>query len=179
MTQRPGTYGVVVTPESFSDLPEYAATAPPSSRRMSEQSRRRSVGSPGPSFSQSSSRVDPNFVVLNRFEDPLPAASAPSHIHSPTRRPSFPDALQQLSISSSPQTTIPTYPATPISRVVSADDHFITHFRRYIVRRLVQPLSDIQARDAVVLGSTRDVFEVEAARFPPVSLMVLVHGSAG
>jgi len=167
---RPGTYGVVVTPESFSDLPEYAALASPRGRRTSTQSRghRISTDSPGSSLSRTSTQTDTNFVVLDRFEDATPPAVAQYRVPSPARRPSIPDALQQLSISSPLHSVAPAYPTAAPTRPGNMEDRFIAHFRRYIVRRLVQPLVDRQPHDNIVPGSTRDVFETEATRFPPV-----------
>lgn len=174
-TQRPGTFSVVATPESFSGLPEYSAAASsqaapsPSGRRPSVQSGHGSTGSPVSSSGRSQpTRADPNTVVLDKFEDPSPPLPAQYSVLPTSRRPSIPDALQQLSISASPAITSRPSFTSPLPRAAGADDPLISHFRQNISRRLIQPVLEGQAAQDLVPGSTRDVFEIEAARFPPV-----------
>ncbi|KAF2169019.1 hypothetical protein M409DRAFT_21030 [Zasmidium cellare ATCC 36951] len=167
-TSRPGTYGVVVTPESFYDLPEYAATSPQESRRMSgasSSSARGARGSGRPGLGRSNTVPDPTVVVLDKFEDASPVSTGPMSAATESRRSSFPDALGQLSITTPPYNpSISTGPHTP---QVRSDEHLIAHFRQYIVPRLAQPQQD--SRPGVASqGSTKDVLEFEATRFPPL-----------
>ncbi|KAK3715258.1 hypothetical protein LTR37_007225 [Vermiconidia calcicola] len=174
-TRRPGTFGVVVTPESFSELPEYAGTSSsPDSRRMSVQSQTSSFSNNNSSLGRSLSRgrTDPNVVVLDRFEDVSSTSAGPFRIPSPARRPSLPDGLQYLTISTS---SLPTFSpsssspsATPsLTPGLRPDNHFISHFRHYVLPLLVQPQIGASTND-VLTDSTRDMFEVEALRFPPL-----------
>lgn len=173
-TQRPGTFGVVVTPESFMDLPEYAATVDPQGRRASIQSQSSLGGFP--SLSRSVSRVrtqpDPNTVVLDRFEDVSPASASPFGVSPSTRRPSLPESMWQLALTTpSPSTTgrRPTAPFTPATR---SEHSGVTRFRHYILRILVQPEEDNTSSNTIVQGSTRDTFEVKALQFPPVGTYI-------
>ncbi|KAK4500039.1 hypothetical protein PRZ48_008225 [Zasmidium cellare] len=167
-TSRPGTYGVVVTPESFYDLPEYAAHSPQESRRMSgasSSSARGARGSGRPGLGRSNTASDPTVVVLDKFEDASPVSTGPLSAATESRRSSFPEALGQLSITTPPyNASISTGPHTP---QVRSDDHLIAHFRRYIVPRLAQPQQE-SIPGFPSQGSTRDVLEFEATRFPPL-----------
>ena len=161
-----------MTPESFSDLPEYAAAASLGSRRMSVQSQASGFGLSTSSLSRSStrSRTDPNTVVLDRFEDISPSSAGQFSIPSPGRRPSLPDSIQYLSISTSSPTAHGFYTTSPLSQVAYADEQCIAHFRQYVINRLVQP-----QLEGGFPGSTRDTFEIEAARFQPVSVALCVR----
>lgn len=167
-SQRPGTYGVVVTPHSFAELPEYAATL--EGRRASQPWRQNSsllstpisVRRGRPPLQRA--RTDPNVIVLDRFEDaPTTATAASNPATSPPRRTSFPD-VHQLTISTSP---LPRDSSYRPDRAGGRDERLMAHFRQYIVRRLVQPLLD-GSNPPFTSSSTRHVFELEAARFPPV-----------
>ena len=170
-TQRPGTFGVVVTPESFSDLPEYADAASPTSSRKSGQSRTSSFASQRqrPTFGRSltRSRTDPNVVVLDRFEDVSPISAGPASIASDSRRPSLPDNMQYLSISTSSSPISAMVPPSPLSQVMRADDDFIAHFRHSVSSRLVQPQLEGAAHE-MTANPTRDAFVIEAMRFQPL-----------
>lgn len=147
---------MVVTPESFSDLPEYAASGP--SRRGSLQS------SASSTLRHDTGHADPHFVVLSRFED-VSLTNAGS-FPMPDRRPSIPDTFQHLSITTSPQTGAALL-TTSNPRIISADEPLIRHFRQNILPCLLQP----QEQDSVPEAHlSRDVLEVEAARFAPVSV---------
>ena len=168
-TQRPGTFGVVVTPESFSDLPEYADTRPPSGGPTSVKSRTHSFASRTPSINRSlmRSRTDPNVVVLDRFEDVSASSNGPFSIPSPGRRPSLPTNIQYLSISTSSTHSNAMMPNSPLSRVMRTDEHFFAHFRHYVFPRLVQPVLE-RAANEITYSPTRDAFEIEAKRFAPL-----------
>lgn len=168
---------MVVTPESFSELPEYSATASPSSRRMSLQSSSSLAAFSGraSSLSRSATLPDPNTVVLDRFEDVSPSVGSPFAGLPPERRPSLPESLYYLHITTSP-TAVPSSvatapaPAPPTSQYPSAAGNpLLSRFRQYIVQRLCQPHVDGTPPDIILPGSTRDMFELEAQRFLPVS----------
>ncbi|KAF7188344.1 C6 finger domain transcription factor nosA [Pseudocercospora fuligena] len=173
--QRPGTYGVVVTPESFHDLPEYAAAAassPFGSRRTSTNSSRGGHGSPRSGITRASTLpalTDENTIILDKFEEVSPTAAtnvAPFTIsESESRRSSYPeDGLQRLSISTAAySSSLASAPLTPASQ---PEDYLIRHFRQYIVPRLCQPQQDSNA--GAILQTTAEVLESEATRFPPL-----------
>ncbi len=166
-TQSPGTFGVVVTPESFADLPEYAISSP-NSRRMSFQSRASSL--PTQVFDNPLSRTltDPNVVVLDRFEDVPVTPTGPFQITSPARRTSLPQGLEYLSISKSLSGSAATRNHV-LPSTARSDSHLIAHFRHYIIPRLVQPQAAIGMNNHISPWSTADSFETEATRFQPVS----------
>ncbi|KAK1085588.1 hypothetical protein LTR33_002011 [Friedmanniomyces endolithicus] len=169
-TQRPGTFAVVATPDSFSSLPEYASAMLAGGRRPSVQSTQGSVSSPTSSSGWQSTRPDPNTVVLERFEDGAPLTTTSYPVIVPPQRSdvNVPDAMRNLSIRTSPQAaSLPNTTAT-YTRIPSSDDHLTAHFRQNIVRRLIQPQVPGQSQHRLVPGSTRDIFELEAARFRPL-----------
>ena len=136
---------------------------------MRGQSRSSSFASQRPSLSRSltRSRTDPDVVVLDRFEDVSPSSSGPYLMPSALRRPSVPDGMQYLSITTSPQSTGALVPTSPLSQIMHADDHFTTHFRHYVFSRLVQP--QLQGGvNGMITSPTRDAFEIEATGFQPL-----------
>ncbi len=144
-------------------------------RRPSVQSTQGSVSSPTSSSGWQSTRPDPNTVVLERFEDGAPLTTTSYSVSVPPQRSDvhIPDAMRYLSIRTSPQVaSLPNTTAT-YTRIPSSDDHLTAHFRQNIVRRLIQPQVPGQSQHRLVPGSTRDVFELEAARFRPVRELVL------
>lgn len=162
---------MVVTPESFSELPEYATTASlPSSRRPSVQSfasGRVELTSP---FGGTLSRVqtDPNVVVLDRFEDASPISTLSLSLPSPGRRSSLPNGFHYLPESNGPSEQVP-LTIFSLSPRIKAEDDLVSHFRHYIVRRLVKPLAYDFPVDSVAAGHTKNVFELDSSRFQPVS----------
>ena len=162
----PGTFAVVATPDSFSNLPEYATATAPTDRRPSVQS---GIGSPVSSSGRSVTRVDPNTVVLDRFEEVSPSASIPFPIVSPTSRASIPDALRHLSVSTSPQEASTSSLSATTTRASGPDGNLVLHFRKHIAPRLIQPIAEPPAQGAFTPGSALDVFDTEATRFRPVS----------
>lgn len=169
-TQRPGTFGVVVTPESFADLPEYAGPTSPDSRRTSTHSQASSL------FGHNSSTIgkpplrsqtDPNVIVLDRFEDASPTSAGPWPTPTDSRRPSLPDRIQYLSIATSSLPSNSMMPPSPVLNLAATDDPLISHFRQYLLPRLIQPqLADLPGD--LLTSMTKDLFEVEARHFPPL-----------
>ena len=168
-TQRPGTFGVVVTPDSFSELPEYASASAHGSRRASVQSHTSSFGNQTPPLGRPLTRIrtDPHVVVLDKFEDVPTASPGSFSVPSPARRPSLPDGLQYLSITA-PQPANVVLPNSPLSSSARRDDQFMARFRHYIAPRLFQPQVEGVPSEVILPGSTRDAFELQAARFQPV-----------
>lgn len=163
VVHKPGTFGVVVTPDSFRDLPEYATGG----RSSSLRSRRGGSGRPGSATGRSVALpIDTNTVILDKFEDVSPVKVASTSSSGGGRGEDFGEHMQRLSITSPPPPPpyIPSVIMAPISPTVSQDHHLLQHFRNYIVPRLVQP----QADGIISQGSTRDVLEREALRFPPL-----------
>lgn len=175
-TQRPGTFGVVVTPESFSDLPEYATATSPGSRRMSLQSLQSpqsqgSVAARTSSLSRTSTRRDPNTVVLDRFEDVSPGAGNPFALPPPDRRPSLPISMHYLTITTTPSAPAPaqTMSAPPLGpHSAHPGQSLIERFRYYIIQRLCQPMLPGISTGRATISTAEETFEVEAARFGPV-----------
>lgn len=163
VVHKPGTFGVVVTPDSFRDLPEYATGG----RSSSFRSRRGGSGRPGSAIGRSVALpIDTNTVILDKFEDVSPVTVASFSSPGGGRSEDFGEHMQRLSITSPPPPApyIPSVIMAPICPTVSQDHHLLQHFRNYIVPRLVQP----QADGTISQGSTRDVLEREALRFPPL-----------
>ncbi len=166
-TQQPGTFGVVVTPESFWDLPEYAAASPTADRRPSVQSD--FCGLPNGLYHfgipLTRAMTDPNIVVLDRFEDASPISTIPFMVSPASRRPSLPDNLNVLSRS---PTSFGDHLVESASINDRPDERLLAHFRRYVVDRLIQPEVGVTGLDIPLSGSTRDIFEIASTRFKPV-----------
>ena len=166
---KPGTFGVVVTPESFHNLPEYAISVHSSSissRRTSAHSSRGGYGSPRSTLGRLTTLPpDSNTVILDKFEDVSPSAVGPLSLSVTGRSDDFPESMHRLSITTAPYS--PTVIAAPVTPTVQQDDYLLQHFRQYIVSRLVHPQSDM-IPGVISQGSTRDVLEREATRFPPL-----------
>lgn len=167
-TQSPGTYGVVVTPSSFADLPEYAEVASSNSRQTITNSYTpNSIHSPSLGGSLKHSRTDPNVIVLDRFEDVSPSSAGTFSLPSPARRPSLPDGIQYLTINTTPSSVGSMLPRSPLSQVMRTDEHLISHFRHYVFPRLVQPRLEGTPNDPFA-NPIRDAFEIEASQFTPL-----------
>lgn len=159
----PGTYSVVVTPKSFADLPEYAISGESSTARGQTSARHSArIGS----GRGDRTRSDPNVIVLDRFEDLSPTTSVTSPLVPPTRQGNLPETLQHMSLSVPSVSSASSQASTPVTHYPPAEGRLVSHFRRYIVTRLVPK----NIEDNYGVGSTpmRDIFEDEAARFPPV-----------
>lgn len=164
-TRRPGTFGVVVTPDSFSDLPEYAdAAVSRSSQAQTNNFESRTLSLHKPLMR---SRTDPNVVVLERFEDAPTSTPGSFSVPASSRRPSLPANIQYLTISTSSPHPGAMLPPSPLTQVMRADGHLLSHFRHYVLPRLVQIQSD-RATNVLTSSPIADAFEIEASRFPPL-----------
>lgn len=163
-TNRPGTYSVVFTPQSFADLPEYAAASGNPTARDQTSARQKARADSGSSNRKDS---DPNVVVLERFEELSPTTSATSPTTTTTRPGILPETLQHMSLSVPPPLYTSPPASTPSGYITAAEGRLVLHFRRYIVTRLVP--RNIEHNYGVGSTPMRDIFENEAAKFPPVS----------
>nr|POE48409.1 hypothetical protein CFP56_71039 [Quercus suber] len=166
----PGKFNVVVTPESFSDLPEYASAVSPASSRQNSFDRHFGPSGISHAFTARSSISEGSTtVVLRHFEDVSPAVLSSHSSPATPRRSSFPEYLQTLSISAPlpPKQTVETMLSMP--KVPTGKDRTLKHFNRFIVPKLVQPA--LWGDDRGFKASTcptQCVFENEAARFKPL-----------
>lgn len=141
---------------------------------MSVQSQRSFRGSPRTAVGRSTSNTDPNVVVLDRFDDIASSSTTPFPIANIARSQSFSGGFQGFSIAPSSPNTIIAISTSPESHITNADDQLTHHFRTYIIRRLIMPLvadNNVDGPHPLLLepGSTKDVFQLEAVRFLPVS----------
>jgi hypothetical protein len=105
---------------------------------------------------------DLNTVVLDRFEETSPPPFSPVISAGESRSDSIPDVMQHLSLMP-PSLSITNIPSAPSTPLISSDDHLILHFRQHIAPRLIQP-----QLDANFYAQGRNMFEQEAAHFPPL-----------
>jgi hypothetical protein len=165
----PGTYSVIVTPRSFADLPEYAASSGnPISARNQQSARHEARTLPSPSGSRTSRQSDPNVVVLDRFEE-LPTAISPSSTTFPSSgQGGLPDSMQHMSLNIPPALPVPSRSTTPTTRT-AAESRLVLHFRSYIIDRLVPSSIKDSQNGGPRPGPIGDIFETAANKFPPVS----------
>ncbi|KAJ5748069.1 uncharacterized protein N7511_009765 [Penicillium nucicola] len=157
----PGTYHVVMTPDSFSSLPESSVANSPTSAAKSECSGRSD---------------DPNVVILKTFEDVTRRSpnGKMSRI-SPTSEISDPFCALSLS---------PIMPSLPSPSVKlenmtylnldqqSQDSTLFSHFRHVVWRQLFphdHRLDDSYGSDSHFMTLSVDFLEQEATHFPPLS----------
>lgn len=175
-SKAPGTYNVIVNPQSFASLPEYGACPATRPRTYSLQS---IPSGPtylnSPSASSEASRGgggaitdDPNTVVLSRFEDV--ALSMPTlSTFPPDRRTSLPDTMQRLEITVSPRGS-----SLPSSRgdgtgPAGRNERLMVHYRGFIAKRIM-PLGKHFYLDHGT--GHEDPIVAEARTFPPVRTAV-------
>jgi hypothetical protein len=161
-TNLPGTYSVVVTPKSFADLPEYAIAGESSARGQTSGRQQTRTGS----GSSNRTRSDPNVIVLDRFEDLSPTTSLTSPLVPANRQGNLPETLQHMSLSVPSVSSTSSQSNSPVTYHPPAEGRLVSHFRRYVVTRLVP--KNIEDNYGVGSAPIRDIFEDEATRFPPV-----------
>lgn len=71
-----------------------------------------------------------------------------------------------MSLTMPPPSTTSSQASSPIAYISAAEGRLVSHFRRYIVTRLVP--KNIEDNYGVGSVPIRDIFENEATRFPPV-----------
>jgi hypothetical protein len=165
----PGTYSVIVTPRSFAELPEYAASSgSPLSTKNQQNARHEARSLSSPISNRISTQTDPNVIVLDRFED-QPTTTSPSSSGFPSSgQGGLPDSMQHMSLNIPPALPVPSRSTTPTTRT-AAESRLVLHFRSYIIDRLVpSPIKDSQSGSPTP-GPIGDIFENAANKFPPVS----------
>lgn len=171
----PGTYNVVVNPDSFQHMPEYSDDPDLKSLRLSPLRRGSLATSLASSLGKESSldagslSGDPNIVVLPRFEDTARRATAQWRDLKPPTSPLLPslkiEVKEEDSSAESPsmrQTTV-TAPQHE-----GQDSKYMVQFRNVVWKQLVQAEPAENGASASP-SSSADVIEEVAANFPPVS----------
>ncbi|KKZ64832.1 hypothetical protein EMCG_09280 [[Emmonsia] crescens] len=199
----PGTYHVIVNPESFSALPEYSdatdntsmSSSPGSDKdniikaKNKKRTRRHNRGN-----SSLTETGDPNVVILSKFEDSI-SISSPGHWRT-NMRPS-----PSRSSTSGSKSSAELVDEVPVQDLVESFNHtfidtteqygedtrLLLHFRRVVWSHLVQTASRCES-PAYDVGNApgSDIFEREAATFHPlfhammaVSALSLSHQGKG
>ncbi|KAL2386352.1 hypothetical protein RJZ90_000748 [Blastomyces dermatitidis] len=199
----PGTYHVIVNPESFSALPEYSDTTDNTSMSSSSGSdkddtlkarngkRNRRHNRHNSSLTETG---DPNVVILSKFEDSIPISS-PGHWRS-SMRPS--PSRSSTSGSKSSTELVDEAPIRDFMETFSQsyidtteqygeDTRLLLHFRRVVWSHLVQTATRSESPPHGVGNAPgADIFEQEAATFRPlfhammaVSALSLSHQEKG
>ncbi|KAI4844621.1 hypothetical protein E4T44_06088, partial [Aureobasidium sp. EXF-8845] len=168
--QVPGTFNVVVNPESFAGLPEYGPLPGQRPRKSSLQTRRNSwdsqtsTGVPRTRSNVNLANRDPNIVVLAKFEDaPL---SLPSLSSFPVdRRTSLPENLYSLNLSGGLRgSSLPSGRRNDSLTQGLRDERLMVHYRGFISKRVFPIgkglLVDRPMQDDPIVAEARD--------FPPL-----------
>jgi hypothetical protein len=175
----PGTYNVVVNPDSFQHLPEYSDDAESKSLRLSPLRRGSLAASMASSHGREALLVDgvppgitgsgedPNVVILHRFEDTTRRTTvqskesrSPTSLRQSSSNPEQPDT--ETHIAPDPTTSL-------ISKAANGGEDFglLQQFRNVVWKQLMQ----IEAESPDVTQhehSAINVFEHAAAYFPPL-----------
>ena len=157
----PGTYHVVVNPDSFSHLPEYSDDPEIKRERLSPLRRGSVAASLASSFGRESAvegvsvSGDPNIVVLPRFEDVARRGNGkdgkmpPSPTLTRIKTEDFEEAM-----------------ADTEAEKDSVDERYFQQFRTVVWKQLVP--AEIDHLDGMARSSAI-ILETEASFFPPVS----------
>ncbi|KAJ6153372.1 hypothetical protein N7497_007691 [Penicillium chrysogenum] len=189
----PGTYLVVMTPDSFSSLPEYADDAIEKARSNSTSERRSSAASSPASAAKGD---DPNVVILKTFEDVTRRSPSNGKTLGISPTSEISDPFCNLSLS--PNFTSLPSPDVKVKEMAfldprldrqSQDCTIFSHFRQVIWRQLFphdHRLDDSCGSDSHFMTLSMDFLEQEATRFPPlshammaVSALSLSHSGTG
>lgn len=191
-TTSPGTYNVVVNPESFQHLPEYTDDLDVKTLHLSPL-RRGSLAASMASSQGKESMVDgaqqvdgisnrsedPDVVILRRFEDATRRAVLQ---RKDSRSPTSPHLPTTLSEASAP---IPSGQVEPdkirslmqLAAEGGQDSNLLHHFRNHTWRQLAQVESENRAQSSNhATSSGVEVLEYAARSFPPVSVQTPIHG---
>ena len=175
----PGTYNVVVNPDSFQHLPEYSDDAEAKSLRLSPLRRGSLAASMASSHGREALLVngvppeltgsgnDPNVVILHRFEDSTRRATIQA------KEPRSPTTLRQSSSNSDQAEVEAPFTPDPTNSLIfkaanGGDDFNLLHqFRNVVWKQLTQ----IEAEKPEITHKEHvsvNVFEHAAAYFPPL-----------
>ncbi|KAK9577900.1 hypothetical protein V6Z90_006666 [Aspergillus fumigatus] len=165
-TSRPGTYHVIVIPESFTHLPEYMENA-------AEEELGDTIPSPlcgnieTAQLTNNLGLGDSNVVILRQFKDSKRSSSSqcPSASHSPTSdlRES---SLSAVTIDATSQNAADDYPILDMLEQESLEAILLSHFRDVVWMQLVpaRGIFNFAGENALDV----DVFDREATNFPPL-----------
>lgn len=181
-SQDPGTFNVIVNPDSFLGLPEYSDPGSPASLDIST-----SKFEPGRRSSQTTLEArpyggdqtgDPNIVVLRKFEESgrrLP--SLPSQPQPKSSQSSISPILSSASVSRrTDDLTVSDDPRSmrsliEIARQGGKDAKLLDHYRSFVWRQVVQIHRPGVSRPfGAGVNADVDAFEEEAGTFPPVCI---------
>lgn len=192
-SQSPGTFHVIVNPDSFSHLPEYGEDASDGSNiavlslrgaslavsltgSLASNGGKERVLDGGPSQADGD---DPNIVILSRFEDNTRRAN--SHLKTSRAEllpePTNPPLQQNLNNLNLKGESDSAQSLVNVAAQGGQDAGLLDHFRNRVWRQLVQIESD-QTNSPIskLLAPGADIFEQQAALFPPVSQSLLPPG---
>ena len=171
----PGTYHVVVNPDSFQHMPEYSEDPDIKGLRLSPLRRgslatslASSLGKESP-IDAASASGDPNIIVLPRFEDTARRATVQwRDPRSPTSPLLLGSKIKTEEEDSSAD--MATMRRTTITGPVyeEQDSKYLVQFRNVVWKQLVQAEPGSTATNPNP-SSSADVMEQVAAQFPPVS----------
>ncbi|EAW11142.1 uncharacterized protein ACLA_088310 [Aspergillus clavatus NRRL 1] len=165
-TSRPGTYHVVVVPESFSHLPEYIENGPGEEPKDRLSSSLSSVTETD-QFTNDREAADPHVVILKRFKDAKrsPSSQCRSPAHSPTSD-LCESSLSAATLDATSQDTTDDDPMHDPLESENQDAVLLAHFRDLVWVQLVPAggIFDIAGGDVL----SADVFDREAITFPPL-----------
>ena len=182
----PGTYNVVVNPDSFQHLPEYSDDPDIKSLRLSPLRRgslavslASSLGKESP-LDGTSSSGDPNIVVLPRFEDTTRRATAQwRDPRSPTSPLLLGSKIKIKEEEEETSTDLLNATQTSIAAPVheGQDSKYLVQFRNVVWKQLVQAEPESNETNPNTTSSA-DVMEQVAAQFPPVSPFNQLYGQS-
>ncbi|KAJ5611540.1 transcriptional regulator family: Fungal Specific TF [Penicillium herquei] len=179
----PGTYHVVVVPDSFSTLPEYADDLEKPMVTSTEVSNS-VANSPISGYKPVNQSNDPNVVILKTFEDATrrsPSSGRPSRI-SPTSEISDPFCALSLSPMFDPLPSPDLLEEDRISYLDSCldqktqDNTLFAHFRHVVWKQLFphnREQDDSFGYESSGMTLSVDFLEREAAHFPPLSHAIM------
>ncbi|EPS27574.1 hypothetical protein PDE_02517 [Penicillium oxalicum 114-2] len=185
----PGTYHVVMVPESFSSLPEYAEEIE-DSKSAGEPSYSAATSPIRTTRSESDLTEDPNVVILRTFEDAARRAmpAGRSSRVSPTSEISDPFCSLSLSptMDAFPSPSLGQEQGSSSFRLEPQMNHqtlqkqqestLFAHFRHVVWKQLFphdRDLDDTYGFDRNGMTLSVDFLEREAARFPPLSHAIM------
>ena len=175
----PGTYNVVVNPDSFQHMPEYSDDTKIKRLRLSPLRRGSLATSMASSWGKDSPidahivSGDPNIIVLPRFEDTVRRATAHWKDQRPSILPGLPGREIKMKEEKDPmkvpqiqQNTEPTLQCEP------QHSKYILQFRNVVWKQLVQAELDVAEGNSYT-SSSAEVLEQVATDFPPVGALSL------
>lgn len=181
----PGTYHVIMVPDSFSSLPDYADDGERPKSTVTETVYSVTNSPVGVIKTQNDASDDPNTVILKTFEDVTRRSSCTGRISrvSPTSESSDPICSLSLSppLNSFPSPVLDEEYGSPSFIVDSCMDHqapqrlqqstLYAHFRHVVWKQLFphdRSLDGTHGFDRSGMTLSVAFLEREAARFPPV-----------